>query len=83
MRKGHAACNFSLIRKITLAMLRLDTTYPKSGLRQRRNRASRKPLYRDGLFGLRPSTHPSPRTETMMDMLAIAVGQTLYQDLSA
>ncbi len=47
VRKDHAARNRSLVRKITLAMLRLDTVYPKSSLRQRRNRASRKPLYRE------------------------------------
>lgn len=37
----------------TLAMLRLDTAYPKSSLRQRRGRASRKPYYREELLGLR------------------------------
>ena len=53
VRKDHAARNLSLVRKISLAMLRLDTAYPKSSLRQRRNRASRKPLYREELIGLR------------------------------
>ena len=53
VRKDAAARNLSLLRKITLAMLRLDTAYPKSSLRQRRNRASRKPLYRTELLGLR------------------------------
>ena len=58
VRKDHAARNLSLVRKITLAMLRLDTAYPKSSLKQRRNRASRKPLYREELIGLRPRTQP-------------------------
>ena len=48
-----------VLRKITLAMLRLDTAYPKSSLRQRRNRASRKPLYRAELLGLRPRSQTS------------------------
>lgn len=56
VRKDEAARNLSLLRKITLAMLRLDTAYPKSSLRQRRNRASRKPLYRAELLGLRQRT---------------------------
>ncbi len=56
VRKDQAARNLSLLRKITLAMLRLDTAYPKSSLRQRRNRASRKPLYRAELLGLRQRT---------------------------
>ena len=56
VRKDEAARNLSLLRKITLAMLRLDTVYPKSSLRQRRNRASRKPLYRAELLGLRQRT---------------------------
>lgn len=58
VRKDHAARNLSLVRKITLAMLRLDTAYPKSSLKQRRNRASRKPLYREELIGLRPRSQP-------------------------
>ena len=58
VRKEDAARNLSLLRKITLAMLRLDTAYPKSSLRQRRNRASRKPLYRAELLGLRPRSQP-------------------------
>lgn len=58
VRKDHAARNLSLVRKISLAMLRLDTAYPKSSLRQRRNRASRKPLYREELIGLRPHSQP-------------------------
>lgn len=56
VRKDHAARNFALLRKITLAMLRLDTAYPKSSLRQRRARASRRHLYRTELLGLRPRT---------------------------
>ena len=63
VRKDHAARNFSLIRKITLDMLRLDTAYPKNSLRQRRNRASRKPLYRNELLGLRPRTHPNSNAQ--------------------
>lgn len=58
VRKEDAARNLSLLRKITLAMLRLDTAYPKSSLRQRRNRASRKPLYRAELLGLQPRSQP-------------------------
>ena len=56
VRKDEAARNLSLLRKIALAMLRLDTVYLKSSLRQRRNRASRKPLYRAELLGLRQRT---------------------------
>lgn len=56
VRKDGAARNLSLLRKIALAMLRLDTVYLKSSLRQRRNRASRKPLYRAELLGLRQRT---------------------------
>ena len=61
VRKDEAARNLSLLRKITLAMLRLDTAYPKSSLRQRRNRASRKPLYRAELLGLRQRTQANTR----------------------
>ena len=64
VRKEDAARNLSLLRKITLAMLRLDTAYPKSSLRQRRNRASRKPLYRAELFGLRPRSQPRTKKST-------------------
>lgn len=56
VRKDQAARNLALLRQITLAMLCLDTAYPKSSLRQRRNRASRKPLYRAELLGLRQCT---------------------------
>ena len=63
VRKEHAARNLSLVRKITLALLRLDTAYPKSSLRQRRNRASRKPLYREELIGIRPRPQPVTRTQ--------------------
>ena len=64
VRKASAARNLSLLRKITLAMLRLDTAYPKSSLRQRRNRASRKPLYRAELLGLRPRSQPRTKKST-------------------
>lgn len=57
VRKDQAARNLSLLRKITFAMLRLDTAYPKSSLRQRRARASRKPLYRAELHGDRLHIH--------------------------
>ncbi len=63
VRKQHAARNLSLVRKTTLAMLRLDTAYPKSSLRQRRNRTSRKPLYRQVLIGIRTRTQPVSRTQ--------------------
>ena len=64
VRKDQAARNLSLLRKITLAMLRLDTAYPKSSLRQRRARASRKPLYRAELLGLRPRSTPTTKQST-------------------
>ena len=64
VRKDQAARNLSLLRKITLAMLRLDTTYPKSSLRQRRARASRKPLYRAELLGLRQRNQVNARDST-------------------
>ena len=64
VRKEDAARNLSLLRKITLAMLRLDTAYPKSSLRQRRNHASRKPLYRAELLGLRPRSQPITKKST-------------------
>jgi predicted transposase YbfD/YdcC len=63
VRKDHAARNLSLVRKISLVMLCLDTSYPKSSLRQRRNRASRKPLYREELIGLRPRSQTSNKTQ--------------------
>ena len=64
VRKDQAARNLSLLRKITLAMLRLDTAYPKSSLRQRRARASRKPLYRAELLGLRQRNQVTARDST-------------------
>jgi predicted transposase YbfD/YdcC len=63
VRKDPAARNLSLVRKISLAMLRLDIAYPKSSLRQRRNRACRKPLYREKLIGLRPRSQTSNKTQ--------------------
>ena len=64
VRKDQAARNLSLLRKITFAMLRLDTAYPKSSLRQRRARASRKPLYRADLLGLRQRNQVTARDPT-------------------
>ena len=64
VRKDQAARNLSLLRKITLAMLRLDTAYPKSSLRQRRAHASRKPLYRAELLGLRQRNQVTARDST-------------------
>lgn len=64
VRKDQAARNLSLLRKITFAMLRLDTAYPKSSLRQRRARASRKPLYRADLLGLRQRNQVTARDST-------------------
>ena len=64
VRKDQAARNLSLLRKITFAMLRLDTAYPKSSLRQRRARASRKPLYRAELLGLRQRNQVTARDST-------------------
>jgi hypothetical protein len=63
VRKDSAARNLSLVRKISLAMLRLDTAYPKSSLGQRRKRTSRKPLYREELIGLRPRSQTSNKTQ--------------------
>ena len=64
VRKDQAARNLSLLRKITFAMLRLDTAYPKSSLRQRRACASRKPLYRADLLGLRQRNQVTARDST-------------------
>lgn len=64
VRKDQAARNLSLLRKVTFAMLRLDTAYPKSSLRQRRARASRKPLYRADLLGLRQRNQVTARDST-------------------
>ena len=64
VRKDQAARNLSLLRKITFAMLRLDTAYPKSSLRHRRARASRKPLYRADLLGLRQRNQVTARDPT-------------------
>ena len=64
VRKDQAARNLSLLRKITFAMLRLDTAYPKSSLRQRRARASRKPLYHAELLGLRQRNQVTARDST-------------------
>ncbi|MGV0952648.1 MAG: ISAs1 family transposase, partial [Azonexus sp.] len=39
VRKGHAPQNFSALRKLALALLRTDQTYPKRSLRSRRKTA--------------------------------------------
>lgn len=54
IRKGHAARNFSALRKFALSLLRQDTQYPKRSLRNRRQTAERNADYRATLLGLRP-----------------------------
>jgi predicted transposase YbfD/YdcC len=54
VRKGHAPQNFSALRKLALALLRTDTTYPKRSLRSRRKTAERIPDYRASLLKLVP-----------------------------
>ena len=53
VRKGHAARNFSAIRKFALSALRTDTLYPTRSLRRRRKLADRHPAYRVELLGLK------------------------------
>ena len=53
VRKGHAARNFSAIRKFALSALRNDTLHPDRSLRRRRKLADRRPDYRVALLGLR------------------------------
>jgi predicted transposase YbfD/YdcC len=53
VRKGHAARNFSAIRKFALSALRTDTRYPTRSLRRRRKLADRHPAYRVELLGLK------------------------------
>jgi len=54
VRKGHAPQNFSALRKLALALLRTDQTYPKRSLRSRRKTAERIPDYRASLLKLVP-----------------------------
>lgn len=54
VRKGHAPQNFSALRKLALALLRSDQTYPKRSLRSRRKTAERIPDYRASLLKLVP-----------------------------
>ena len=54
VRKDHAACNLSLIRKFALSALRTDTLHPTISLRRRRKLADRKPNYRETLLGIKP-----------------------------
>ena len=54
VRKGHAARNFSAIRKFALSALRNDKLHPDRSLRRRRKLADRRPEYRVELLGLTP-----------------------------
>lgn len=54
VRKGHAARNFSAIRKFALSALRNDQLHPDRSLRRRRKLADRRPEYRVKLLGLIP-----------------------------
>jgi predicted transposase YbfD/YdcC len=54
VRKGHAPQNFSALRKLALALLRTDQTYPKRSLRSRRKTADRILDYRASLLKLIP-----------------------------
>jgi len=54
VRKGHAPQNFSALRKLALALLRTDQTYPKRSLHSRRKTANRLPNYRASLLKLLP-----------------------------
>ena len=54
IRKGHAARNFSALRKFALSLLRQDTQYPKRSLNSRRQTADRNANYRASLLGLQP-----------------------------
>lgn len=54
VRKGHAARNFSAIRKLALSALRNNTLHPDRSLRRRRKLADRRPEYRLELLGLKP-----------------------------
>lgn len=52
VRKGHAAQNFSAIRKFAITALRTDTRHPDRSLRRRRKLADRRPEYRVELLGI-------------------------------
>lgn len=52
VRQGHAAQNFSAIRKFALTALRTDTRHPDRSLRRRRKLADRRPEYRVELLGI-------------------------------
>ncbi len=54
VRKGHAARNFSAIRKFALSALRTDTLHPDRSLRRRRKLADLRPEYRSAVLGIRP-----------------------------
>jgi predicted transposase YbfD/YdcC len=53
VRKGHAARNFSAIRKFALSALRNDKAHADRSLRRRRKLADRRPDYRVELLGLK------------------------------
>ena len=63
VRKGHAARNFSVLRKFALATLRQEEE-AKMGLRRRRVHADRHPEYRESLirraFSQNGSENPMP-----------------------
>ncbi|MDP3638422.1 MAG: ISAs1 family transposase [Azonexus sp.] len=56
VRKGHAAQNFSAIRKFAITALRTDTRHPDRSLRRRRKLADRRPEYRVELLGINVPT---------------------------
>ena len=53
-RKDHAARNLSAIRKIALAVLRMDSRQADRSLRRRRKLADNRPDYRAELLGITP-----------------------------
>ncbi len=53
VRTGHAAANLSILRRIALNLLRLDSS-AKAGIKNRRLPAGWNPNYRDKLLGLIP-----------------------------
>lgn len=54
VRMGHAPQNFSTIRKMGLALLKTDQTYPKRSIRSRRKTADRQTAYRETVLRMRP-----------------------------
>ena len=52
VRKDHAARNLSAIRKIALAVLRMDSRHADRSLRRRRKLADNRPHYRAELLGI-------------------------------